>query len=92
MTPESLWKLLDERPAASVANDDMAELLAGGETISETRTAIAGTIRTLSFGGRMVVQERDQQGQHYLRRFSSQDQAARFVKARLDAYERMWDG
>lgn len=77
---------------ARISRNDLDSLLETSELIRETRTGIAGTIRTLRLDSRIFVQERNPEGDHFLRRFQTEENAARFIEARLASYERMWDG
>jgi hypothetical protein len=73
-------------------SDELGSLLEQTKTIGEVDTRIAGHIRTLRTGDRVLVQERTPDGDHFVRELASKDAASRFVEARLAAYERMWDG
>jgi hypothetical protein len=87
--------LLHDLENGGIARLDRAaldRLIETGELLREDRSALAGSIRTLRHDGRILVQERNPEGELFLRAFSSEAAAARFVQSRLDAYERMWDG
>jgi hypothetical protein len=92
MESTEIARRLEEDSVITLDKDELGAVLDAAELVRQTRTAIAGGIRTLRFEGRILIQERDQRGQHYLRSVASEEQAARFVQTRLDAYERMWDG
>ncbi|MEE4270716.1 MAG: hypothetical protein V2I67_03520 [Thermoanaerobaculales bacterium] len=77
---------------AQISRDDIERLLEAGELIRETATGLAGTIRTLRIGGEIFVQERNPEGDVFLRRFATEETATRFIEARTASYERMWDG
>lgn len=87
-----MMRRMDEGSVLAPEPDELSAVLEAAEIVGEHRTSIAGAIRTLRLDGRTLVQERDQRGRHYVRALAGDEQAARFVKARLDAYERMWDG
>ena len=91
MELDAIIRRLDDE-VVEVSRDDLAALLDLSVVASESSTGLAGRIRTLRLGDRVLVQERTPKGQHYVRRLASEDAARRFVQSRLDAYERMWDG
>jgi len=76
----------------ALATDDLAPLLAHTATLFDHDTSIAGHIRILGFGDRVLVQEQTPEGELFVRELPSEDAARRFLEARLAAYERMWDG
>jgi len=76
----------------AIAAEDLAPLLAHTTTLFDHDTSIAGHIRVLRFGDRILVQEQTPEGELYVRQLPSEESAHRFVDARLAAYERMWDG
>ena len=82
----------DRDRVIAVTRPDIISLLERVETIREDNTGIAGLIRTLRIGDRVLVQERTPEGDHFVRRVPSEGAAQRFVEARLADYERMWDG
>lgn len=83
---------LEEGSVLSLARGELDLMLDASEIVREDRTAIAGAIRTLKLGNRLLVQERTPKGAIYVRKLASEEAALRFVQSRLDAYERMWDG
>ena len=91
MELDAIIRRLDDE-VVEVSRDDLAALLDLSVVASESSTGIAGRIRTLRLGDRVLVQERTPKGQIYIRELGSEDAARRFVQSRLDAYERMWDG
>ena len=92
MERDAIIRRLDDDEVVEVSRDDLTAFLDLAEAVREDRTGIAGRIRTLRLGDRVLIQERTPKGQHYIRRLASEDAARRFVQSRLDAYERMWDG
>ena len=92
MTTDDLLAEVDRRTAVELSEADLAPLLEEAELVRRDQTGIAGSIRTLRLGKRVLVQERNQEGRHFVRGLPSEDAARRFVEARLAAYERMWDG
>lgn len=92
MELNEILRRVDEGRVAPLTPEDRAIVLDAAEIVREDRTAIAGGIRTLRLGDRVLVQERTPKGENYVRRLASEDAGRRFVQSRLDAYERMWDG
>jgi hypothetical protein len=92
MSIDEIVELLDNGRVVEITSRDLSSILEHGETRREDRTGIAGTIRTLSLGDRVLVQERTPEGDYFVRRLPSEQAARLFVDARLAAYERMWDG
>jgi hypothetical protein len=92
MERDAIIRRLDDDQVVEVSRDDLTAFLDLAEAVREDQTGIAGRIRTLRLGDRVLIQERAPKGQHYIRRLASEDLARRFVQSRLDAYERMWDG
>ncbi len=78
--------------AVVISGDDLAWVLERAATVREHDTGIAGPIRILRLGDRVLVQERTPEGELLIRGLPSEASAGRFVEARLAAYERMWDG
>lgn len=81
-----------EGGAFRLTREDLEALLDRVDVLREDPTGIAGRIRTLRFDGTVLVQERNPEGEYFLRTLGSEERAARFVESRLRAYERMWDG
>lgn len=92
MDIDELSRTTDQDQVISFARKDIDALLEQAEILRQDTTGIAGRIRTLRYGDRIFVQERNPEGEHFLRVLPSEEVAARFVDARLAAYERMWDG
>jgi hypothetical protein len=92
MTPVEILEQARRGSVVAISKDDLASLLEMAETFREDKTSIAGFIRTLHAGGLVLVQERTPKGEHLVRELASEEEARRFVEARLADYERMWDG
>lgn len=92
MELSEILQRVDEGRVVPFTPEDRSTVLEAAEIVREDRTAIAGSIRTLRLGDRVLVQERTPKGELYVRMLASEEAARRFVQSRLDAYERMWDG
>lgn len=88
-------ELLDATSGGAVAVLDGATveaLLGRAEPIRTDATGIAGTIHTVRLDGRILVHERNPEGEHFVRAFDDEETAHLFVGKRLADYDRMWDG
>ena len=92
VTTDELIAAVEDGTVVSLEPDDLERLLDAAEVVRTDATGVAGSIRTLRLGGRVLVQERSPEGAHFMRALASEDAARRFVDARLAAYDRMWDG
>ena len=73
--------------------DELSGLIESAELLREDDTHIAGKIRILRVGDRILVQEQEPETRNLiLREFPSQGEAEKFVEDRLETYDRMWDG
>jgi len=72
--------------------DEVEVLIDQAEIIRTDSTGIAGRIRTLRLGGRILVQERNPEHEHFLRVLADEDIVRQFIEKRLADYDRMWDG
>jgi hypothetical protein len=75
-----------------LGEQELARLLDEAELVAERDTGLAGPIRVLALGERVLVQERNQQHELFVREFESLSEAQDFVDERLATYDRMWDG
>ena len=92
MELDAMIRRLDDDEVVELSRDDLTEFLGLTEVVREDPTGVAGRIRTLRLDDRVLVQERTPKGRIYIRELASEGAAGRFVRSRLDAYERMWDG
>lgn len=92
MTVDEMIAEAGRRTVVEITPDELERLLGAAQLVRDDPTGVAGPIRTLRYGGRVLVQERNPEGELFVRSFACQDVARRFVDARLAAYERMWDG
>lgn len=92
VTREEILQRVRGGDVIAMSKEWLAPLLESAETVREDRTSIAGLIRTFRLGDLVLVQERNQKGDYFLRSVVSEVVAERFVEERLAAYERMWDG
>ena len=80
------------RGVVAFSHEELDSLLEQTETLREVDTGIAGHIRILRCDDKIFIQERTPEGDHFVRKLPSEEDAAALIDARLAAYERMWDG
>jgi len=85
MELNEILQYVDEALVVPLNPDDRAVVLDAAESVRKNQTSIAGGIRTLRLGDRVLVQERTPRGENYIRKLASEDAAQRFVQSRLDA-------
>ena len=92
MTVEDLNRRLRDERIVPMPEAEWAELAPDCEVMERHDTLVAGELLVVSCAGWMAAVEQPSAGERVLRRLSGADEAGRFVKDRLEAYERMWDG
>jgi hypothetical protein len=75
-----------------IDRETLAGILEHSDNIRADDTGLAGWIRILSFGGKIIAQEETPDRQILIRMFDAVDLAGEFVDRRLADYDRMWDG
>jgi hypothetical protein len=75
-----------------IDEDTLRALLARSEILEKETPPGVDPIRVLRSGDDILVQETSDRKEILVRRFPSRDDAYRFVRARRDAYDRIWDG
>ncbi|MFH1679543.1 MAG: hypothetical protein ABIH26_02750 [Candidatus Eisenbacteria bacterium] len=88
----AILRELGEKPVVAIDEELLRALLAGSEILKEERPPGVDPMRVLRFGDEILFQETSDRKEILVRRFASRDEAYRFVRARLDAYDRVWDG
>jgi hypothetical protein len=77
---------------AEISCQELGRLLESAAVLRSEVTGVAGPIRILQLGERLLIQEESPRGEIFLRAASSRQAADSFVEERLATYERMWDG
>lgn len=88
----TLISALESRPFLVIDTGALEELLAATTTLREVDTGMSGLIRVLAAGDSMLVQEKSDTGEILVRRVADRAAADILVGARLEIYDRMWDG
>jgi hypothetical protein len=90
--PESIVDKLEYGKALAISSKDLDRVLRGTELLDEIDTHLNKTIRLLRYHDHLLLQEYSFDGDILLRKMESREAADALVQARLDTYERMWDG
>ncbi len=94
MQLDEISKRLDAGETVGVPLAELDGVVAAVEVLREEDTRLSGMIRVLELGGRPVVAEQplDRAGEALLHPMEDRAAADQLVEARLEAYDRMWDG
>jgi hypothetical protein len=92
MTPEEIDRRLNEDGIVPVPPEQWPELAEHFEELERHDTFVAGDLVILRGRAGIAALEQPSSTQWVLRSLPSIEEAARFVRERLDQYERMWDG
>jgi hypothetical protein len=71
---------------------ELDKILSFSEIKYEKNTLISDYIRIVKIDDKIVVQEKTDKNEIALHLFENEQDAEKFVKERLDTYEKMWDG
>ena len=75
-----------------ISPDELDQLRQNSKLIMQKDTQMSDFIRILLVNEIYIIQEYSKKGEIILRRFDSEADAREFVSARLQIYEKMWDG
>ena len=92
MNAEELNRRLKDERIVPMAEAEWAELAEACEVVERHDTLVAGELLVVCCAGALAAVEQPTAGERVLRRLSDAEAMGRFVKERLEAYERMWDG
>lgn len=92
MTLQQLLTTLESGRVAAVSRREWSTLGRGFVESEVHETGIAGELRIGKIGGRLVAVEQAKPDIVAVRPLASAKAAARFVEARIAAYDRFWDG
>lgn len=92
MTTEELERRVLAEGIVSLAAAEWGTLEGALEEIERHDTFISGDLVIGRYGGVLVAVEEPAPDKRVLRHLADEAEARRFVKERLDTYERMWDG
>lgn len=92
MTFEDLTDRLRREAVVGLTVGEWDELGAAFEVIERHPTFLAGELLVVRGAGALFAVEAPSSSERVVRRLADEDAMRRFVRGRLDAYERMWDG
>lgn len=86
-----IQKLVSEK-IVTITNSELEELISQSEIVEEKKIVMFGFIRIVVYDTHVIVQEQTDNNELVIRLAESVDEAKKFVRDRLDTYDRMWDG
>jgi hypothetical protein len=92
MDLHDLLRELKAKPVVRIDDAALGALLSGSEILKEERPPGIDPIRVLRIEDTILFQETSDRKEILVRRFPSREEAYRFLRARLDAHDRIWDG
>ncbi|MGD2154704.1 MAG: hypothetical protein PVG79_15650 [Gemmatimonadales bacterium] len=92
MSVEELVRRLREERIVAMPVAEWAELAGVCEIVERHDTLVAGELLIVRCEAGLAAVEQPAPQERVLRLLSDTEQARLFVEARLEAYERMWDG
>jgi hypothetical protein len=90
--PDTIINRLEVDNPLVISAEDLEKVLKEATLLDEIDTRLNKTIRLLQHHDGLLLQEFSFEGDIILRRMESREAADALVQARLDTYERMWDG
>ncbi|MEJ2105070.1 MAG: hypothetical protein P8X47_10905 [Ignavibacteriaceae bacterium] len=75
-----------------INKEELEKLLSESETIIEKDTHISDKIRLLKLDDDLIIQEKTTKDELLIRSVKSKKEAEELIKARLEIYDKMWDG
>jgi hypothetical protein len=82
----------DLKTPIPISLEQLKVLLNQSRIIRERDTLISDTIRLLEYQGRYILQEKTTKNEIMIRFFENEQDAEALFNARLEVYEKMWDG
>jgi len=92
VTIEELRDRLDTEGIVPIPVAVWSDLAFEFEEVERHPTFVAGELLIVRGGARLAAVEAPSSGERVIRRLADAEEVRRFVKQRLDQYERMWDG
>ena len=89
---EKIFRNVKNNKYLEVSETDLNELLSNSELIFEEDTHISDKIRLMRFEDDLILQEKTTKGEYLIRYIKTKKEAEELIKARLEIYEKMWDG
>ncbi len=92
MTAAELKRRLEYEGIVPMPAAEWTELAACCEVVERHDTLVAGELLIVRCEGGLAAVEQPSPRERVVRRLADAEEARRLVEARLEAYERMWDG
>jgi len=92
MKPTELTRRLEAGEIVAVSAGAWARLAPGFDELERHATGLAGDLLVVSRDGRLAAVEEPGKGRRAVRPLKSRTAARDFVRERLAAYDRLWDG
>jgi hypothetical protein len=92
MTAEELSRRLRDERIVPMPAAEWAELTEVCEVVERHDTLVAGELLIVRCEAGLAAVEQPSPGERVVRRLANGQEARALVEARLEAYERMWDG
>jgi len=92
MNLEIIISSIKKKKYLIISEPELNELLSHSKMIIEENTHISDKIRLLKFKDELILQEKTTKDEFLIRSMKTQKEAEDFIRARLEIYNRMWDG
>lgn len=89
---KDLISKFDEQNFVVISEQQLNELLNSSQIILEKDTRLRDFIRILRYEENIFLQEKTNQGEIMLRKFSKEEDARKLLNDRMEIYDKMWDG
>ncbi len=92
MNVDDFRRQLQAERIVSISAHEWTELAPAFVEVERHDTYLAGDLLIVRLDGLFAAVEQPSPGKRVLRRLADEDEVSRFVRQRLEEYERMWDG
>ena len=92
MTIDELHHRIAEEPFVAVPAAEWTELAARVDEIERHATGLAGDLVVVRIGHDLAAVEEPSPATRLVRRLADADELQRFVRGRMETYDKMWDG
>ncbi len=92
MTVDDLSRRLEMETVIRLSKAEWEELRSALHEVERHATFLAGALVIVRDDHGPIAVEEPSSGERVLRRLADDEEVRRFVKERLETYERMWDG
>ncbi|MCS7053314.1 MAG: hypothetical protein NZM09_06220 [Ignavibacterium sp.] len=87
-----MFQELSEISVKKLNPEELKYLLENSKILREENTYLCDFIRILEYNGNLFIQETSDKNEILIRKMNSLESAEKFVQARLEFYDRKWDG